>query len=97
MNVLINDDIQNHNTGNFLSQKKKERPKQLSNEKQVVSSLFFKEKKLTVVSNQNLNINDISGSQRILKTQKTVPEKYSPSLPVILATEPSGARFPYNI
>lgn len=26
-----------------------------------------------------------------------LPEKYSPSLPVILATEPSGAIFPYSI
>jgi len=26
-----------------------------------------------------------------------VPEKYNPSLPVIFATEPSGARLPYNI
>lgn len=29
--------------------------------------------------------------------QKIAPEKYSPSFPVIFATEPSGARFPNNI
>lgn len=31
------------------------------------------------------------------KINMLLPEKYSPSLPVILATEPSGARLPYNI
>ena len=32
-----------------------------------------------------------------LSKTTAVPSKYSPSLPLILATQPSEARFPYNI
>ena len=41
------------------------------------------------------NMRNQTGKEKV--EQNIAPEKYSPSFPVIFATEPWGARFPYSI